>query len=95
LATKLEAYRGRGFGEPRSSQDMEDILTVLDGNKRAIESIRDAPESVRAFLKQSFVSMLKKRSLLEEAVAGYLRAAGEPAGRIKRVMGTIEAIAGS
>lgn len=31
VATKLEAYRGRGRGDPMESRDIEDLLTVIDG----------------------------------------------------------------
>ncbi|NKJ03041.1 hypothetical protein [Novosphingobium sp. SG707] len=31
LATKLEAYSGRGQNAPLGSHDLEDIITVVDG----------------------------------------------------------------
>lgn len=31
LATKLEAFRGRGQGDYLASHDMEDIITIIDG----------------------------------------------------------------
>ena len=31
IATKLEAFRGRGKGDFQASSDLEDIITVLDG----------------------------------------------------------------
>lgn len=33
VATKLEAYRGRGNNDPLGSRDIEDLLTVLDGRE--------------------------------------------------------------
>ena len=31
IATKLEAFKGRGNNDPLSSRDVEDILTLFDG----------------------------------------------------------------
>ena len=36
LATKLEAFKGRGRGEYVSSQDLEDVVAVVD-NRRTLE----------------------------------------------------------
>ena len=42
LATKLEAFDGRGKGDYRSSPDMEDIVTVLDGRPEILDEIERA-----------------------------------------------------
>src|SRR5690606_31856567 len=43
LATKLEAYRGRGNNDPLGSRDVEDILNVVDGRPSLLEEFRAAP----------------------------------------------------
>lgn len=39
VATKLEAYLGRGNSDPLSSHDIEDILTVVDGRPELAEEV--------------------------------------------------------
>jgi len=34
LATKLEAFRGRGKGDHLLSRDLEDVVTLIDGKGR-------------------------------------------------------------
>ena len=39
LATKIEAFHGRGNGDYRASHDMEDIITIVDGRPELHEEI--------------------------------------------------------
>ena len=46
VATKIEAFRGRGNGDFQASHDMEDLLAVLggiDALRKAIASAQDDP----------------------------------------------------
>lgn len=45
LATKLDAFNGRGCGDYRSSHDLEDLLTVVDGRESIVAEIADAGEA--------------------------------------------------
>src|SRR3546814_8526016 len=47
LGTKLEAFRGRGNGDPLASRDVEDILNVVDGRAGLVEEVRLAPPALR------------------------------------------------
>jgi hypothetical protein len=49
LATKWEAYKSRG-GDPRTSHDFEDIITVIDNNLKLLEDVANADKEVQAFL---------------------------------------------
>lgn len=42
LATKLEAFDGRGKGDYLASQDIEDIVAVLDGRPEILDETRGA-----------------------------------------------------
>jgi len=53
VATKLEAFFGRGQGDFRLSSDFEDIVTVLVGQKD-FEALQSAPDAVKAYLKKHF-----------------------------------------
>jgi hypothetical protein len=50
VATKLQAYIGRGNNDPMGSRDIEDILNVVDGRPGLLEEIRDEPLALRVFV---------------------------------------------
>jgi len=93
LATKLAAYEDRGGKDIRLSHDMEDIVAVVDGNSRVVESIANADFKVRKYIAGHFRKFFEDQALLEEAIAGYIRAAGEPPGRVRAVISKVESIA--
>lgn len=94
LASKFEAYNARGMSDIRLSQDMEDILAVLDGNLEAKKIVNSSPSHVAEFLRNDFKVLLKKKALLEEAAEGFLRAGGEPLDRVMNVVKLIEDLCG-
>lgn len=58
LATKLDAYLGRGNGDLLASKDMEDVLIVVDGRPELPGEVRDADPEVRAFVSSRFRALL-------------------------------------
>ena len=54
LATKVEAFKGRGGRDYMASHDMEDIITVLDGRPEIISEIRSSSEELKTFLADTF-----------------------------------------
>ena len=50
IATKLEAFKGRGNNDPLSSRDVEDILTLFDGRPELNEEIRNSPVELVEYL---------------------------------------------
>jgi predicted nucleotidyltransferase len=92
LATKLEAFHGRGHGDYRVSHDLEDIVTVLDGRAEAVEETNAAAQDLREFLDGEFRALLANPAFID-ALPGYLppdaasqRRAGLILERIKRVI---------
>ena len=71
VATKLEAFHGRGAGDFLMSHDLEDIVTVVDGRAELAEEVRQSPEELRAYLVQHFRTLLDAPGFLE-ALAGHL-----------------------
>jgi len=71
LATKIEAFRGRGGGDYRASRDMEDIVAVLDGRPEVTAEVAAADEDLRAFLREAFAEWLEHRDFLG-ALPGHL-----------------------
>jgi hypothetical protein len=50
LATKLEAFDGRGRHDVIASRDFEDVITLIDGRSELFDEIQAAPTDVRAYL---------------------------------------------
>ena len=50
LATKMEAFKGRGGGDFMSSHDVEDVIVVVDGRESITTEVGDAPARVREFV---------------------------------------------
>ena len=72
LATKLEAYHGRGNGDALSSRDIEDILTLVDGSEDLLEEVKQAESEVRAYIASNLETLLKD-SNFEHAVYSQSR----------------------
>ncbi|MDD3757441.1 MAG: hypothetical protein PHN76_04690 [Advenella sp.] len=54
VATKLEAYKGRGDNDLMLSRDMEDILLVVDGREELVGEIDAADEDIRKYIASQF-----------------------------------------
>jgi len=54
LATKIEAFKGRGHGDYMASHDIEDLITVLDGRPEIVSEIRASADDLKGFLSQTF-----------------------------------------
>ena len=71
VATKLEAFRGRGRGDFLGSHDLEDIVTVFDGRAELPGEIIDAPADVRDYIAAQLGALLDNRDFLD-ALSGFL-----------------------
>ena len=58
VATKLEAYVGRGNDDLLSSRDIEDILLVVDGREELVAEIQNADDDVRCYIADQFRALL-------------------------------------
>lgn len=50
VATKLEAYNGRGNKDVLASHDIEDLLTVFDGRSTIVDDMKQAESKVRKYI---------------------------------------------
>ena len=71
IATKIEAFLGRGNGDFIMSHDIEDIITVIDGRPGLVEEIQTSNGDVRTFIQERLKSFLSERDF-RNAVLGYL-----------------------
>lgn len=58
VATKLEAYKGRGNNDPLGSRDIEDILTLVDGREELLRELQQAPGTLRTYVAQELKPLL-------------------------------------
>lgn len=76
LATKLDAFWGRGEGDFQSSKDMEDIFNlILHSTEQDFQGIFQAPNEVLEFLNESFRQMHENEDFIY-AIEGNI--IGEP-----------------
>lgn len=68
VATKLDAWKGRGNGDVLGSRDLEDILNVVDGRPELTDEIHQGPEDVRAYIEEEFRALLEN-SMFEYAIS--------------------------
>jgi predicted nucleotidyltransferase len=59
VATKLEAYLGRGCDDPLGSHDLEDILNLVDGREELLSEIADAEEDVRDYIAEQIGALME------------------------------------
>ena len=71
VATKLEAFQGRGQFDYKGSRDVEDIVTVLDGRPEIVVEVQQAAPSLQQYLSAEFSALLAERDFLE-ALPGHL-----------------------
>ncbi|NWB94415.1 hypothetical protein HX882_00745 [Pseudomonas gingeri] len=58
LGTKLEAYAGRGAQNPLASQDLEDILNLVNGREELLQEVDCAAPELRAYLTHALTALL-------------------------------------
>lgn len=91
IATKLEAYRGRGEGDIIMSRDIEDIFLVVDGREELVAEIQNTDEDIRSFIVEQFKEIQQNYDF-ENFLSGNIRG---PEGRIDIVRNRFAAISGS
>lgn len=65
IATKLEAFKDRGEGDGRTSQDFEDIIFVLENRNSVWEEMENTESVLRYYLKAEFKSLLNNPYIFE------------------------------
>jgi len=94
LATKLEAFEGRGNGDYLLSHDLEDIISVIDGRIEIIEEVLSSSEELKAYLIEKFSGLLEAPRFIE-ALPGKLPGDESSQGRVSIILERIKQIIGS
>lgn len=71
LATKFEAFDGRGEGDFLLSRDKEDIVALIDGRDEIVVEIQLAETNLNQYLKNRLSLLLNNRHF-KEALPGHL-----------------------
>ncbi|HEX8054883.1 MAG TPA: nucleotidyl transferase AbiEii/AbiGii toxin family protein [Thermoleophilaceae bacterium] len=71
LATKVEAFGGRGQDDFLGSRDFADIVSLVDGREQIVDEVRTAPPKVRSYLADE-LSSLMSRARFAEGVSAQL-----------------------
>lgn len=87
LASKIEAFIGRGNRSFYFSADIEDIVAILDGCDRLEAEVQQVDIEVRRFLARWFRS---EREAIREVIPAFLSSVARNAGRGRVVQERIE-----
>lgn len=71
VATKLEAFKGRGRGYFLGSHDLEDVVSVVDGRETLGAEVRDAGVELSAYVRREIAQMLANSGFID-ALPGFL-----------------------
>lgn len=92
VATKLEAFRGRGGGDYLESKDLEDIVAVVDGRVELVDECNAAHDELRSYLRREIEQLLHHKAFVD-AVPAHLRADADPYDRAEVVLERLARIA--
>jgi hypothetical protein len=81
IATKLEAFHGRGGGDVGASHDLEDIVTVLDGRPEIAADVATSRDDVHEYIRTEIQSLLDNSDFIQ-ALSGFLLP--DPASQARR-----------
>lgn len=71
VATKIEAFKGRGNSDFLGSSDIEDLISIVDGREELFDEIRSAASDVRSYIAEHFRGFLNTRGFID-AVPGHI-----------------------
>ena len=92
LATKLEAFDGRGQGDYLLSHDIEDFVAVIDGRAEVVAELWEAQEDIKAYLAERIANLLVDSSFMD-ALSGHLPPDQASQQRLPLVVRRLEAVA--
>ncbi len=71
VATKLEAFAGRGGGDHLFSHDLGDVISVVDGRDSLLDEVRQAPADLQVYLADRLSALLATRAF-RDSLPGHL-----------------------
>lgn len=92
LGTKLAAFEGRGKADFYASQDIEDIMAVIDGRPELIDEVRACDAGLRSFVAERFRAFLSDKHF-NNALPGLIYGFGSSPDRAPIVQERLAALA--
>lgn len=92
MATKLEAFDGRGAGDFLFSHDLGDLLAVVDGRAALLDECRASSSELRGYLAGRFRGLLALPAFME-ALPGHLPGDSASQERLPELKATLHEIA--
>ncbi|HET7524292.1 MAG TPA: hypothetical protein VFJ79_09140 [Acidimicrobiales bacterium] len=89
IATKLEAWSGRGGGDHLRSHDLEDVIRLVDGRTEIVDEVAEASGDLRSFLSHKIATLLDQPSFLDAidgTVVGFGRRGAAGADRVDEIV---------
>ena len=65
VATKMEAFKDRGYSDPRQSQDFEDIVFILENRRTLWNELGLVNTSLSEYLKSEFLKLIENPNIQE------------------------------
>ena len=93
LATKLEAFRGRGRADFAASHDLEDFVCVVDGRAEIVNDVKGASAALRDYLRLELGKLLRDERFLS-SLSGQLASDATGQARLPLVLRRLASIAG-
>lgn len=92
IATKLEAFAGRGHGDYQASHDLEDIIAIVDGREAVVNEIHASDDALREYLAAEVTRLLSTPAFVD-ALPGHLRGDSASQARLPLVQQRLRDIA--
>ena len=85
LATKIEAFNGRGHEDFLGSRDFGDVILLIDGREELVAEVRGSESDVRSYIATE-LTRLRGHARFREGVSGALQADAASQARAEAVV---------
>jgi predicted nucleotidyltransferase len=94
VATKLEAFLGRGRGDYTASHDLEDVVAVIDGRSELVAEVEAAAGDLRSYLSGQVQKLVQNPRFLD-GLPGHLPPDEASQARLSMVLDRLRRLAAS
>ena len=92
LATKIEAFKGRGRRDFLASRDLEDVISVINGREALLDEVRRTEANLREYIRCEIATLLNNRSF-RDALPGLLFPDAASQSRLSIVLARLRTLA--
>ena len=65
IATKIEAFQDRGKGDYMLSDDMEDIIAVIDGRPELGNEVKASPADIQQYIREFLAQLIDDSDFID------------------------------